>query len=187
MDNVFKGEQANSWLNVEGECELASSIGGLGEVDFDNANRGNPAYTKVKPTKPERHMVNPPGNTRMTFQPQGKVNSMLAFFNDTGRGASGHSAPYVDGKLSTRVKLDFGGFGLKFPLNLEDKLGTRNAERDDNKVSMDNDHAIYNSRGDGGRFARSTYFKSGPTVDPGLFAALRLFEVPIFDRSALVV
>ncbi|KAJ3454814.1 hypothetical protein MRS44_013414 [Fusarium solani] len=117
MDNVFKGEQANSWLNAEGECELASSIGGLGEVDFDNANRGNPAYTKVKPTKPERHMVNPSGNTRMTFQPQGKVNS----------------------------------------------------------------------RGDGGRFARSTYFKSGLTVDPGLFAALRLFEVPIFDRCALVV
>lgn len=104
MDNVFKGEQANSWLNVEGECELASSIGGLGEVDFDNANRGNPAYTKVKPTKPERHMVNPSGNTRMTFQPQGKVSSMLAFFNDADRGASGHSAPYFDGKLSTHPR-----------------------------------------------------------------------------------
>ncbi|KAJ3453409.1 hypothetical protein MRS44_017656 [Fusarium solani] len=125
MDNVFKSEQANSWLNVEGERELASSIGGLGDVDFDNANRA-----------------------------AGKVNSMLAFFNDTDRGASEHSAPYFDGKLSTRVKLDFGGFGLKFPLNLEDNLGTRNAERDDNKVSMDNDHAIYNSRGDGGRLVR---------------------------------
>ncbi|KAL6355112.1 hypothetical protein LRP88_11529 [Fusarium phalaenopsidis] len=187
MDNVFKGEQANSWLNVERKCKLASSTESFGKVNFNNANRGNPAYIKVKPTTPERHMVNPSGNTRMTFQLQGKVNSMLAFFNDTDRGASGHSAPYVDGKLSTCVKLDFGGFGLKFPLNLEDKLGTKNAKRDDNKVSMDNNHAIYNSRGDGGRFARSTYFKSGLTVDPVLFAALHLFEVTIFDRSALVV
>ena len=63
MDDVFKVEAANSWLKVEGECELTSSIGGRGEVDYDNANRGNPAYIKVKPTKPERRMLNPSGNT----------------------------------------------------------------------------------------------------------------------------
>ena len=75
---------------------------------------------------------------------------------------------------------------MNFPPNPVDKLGTRNAECDDKKFSIVNDHVIYNARGDGGRFALSTYFKSGLKADPGLFVALRLFEVPIFDVSALL-
>ena len=68
-------------------------------------------------------------------------------------GASGHSALYFDRKLSTRVNSDSGDFGVNFQPNPEDRLGTKNAKRDDNKVSMDNnnENVIYNSGGDAGR------------------------------------
>ncbi|KAH8661191.1 hypothetical protein BGZ61DRAFT_564258 [Ilyonectria robusta] len=111
----------------------------------------NPAYTKVNRTKLKGHMLNPSGNTWTTFQSYGKVDYMLASFNDTDGGASGHSAPYFDGKLSTRVISDFGGFNVNIRPNPEDKLGTRNVECGDNKVAMDNDNTIYNSGGSGGR------------------------------------
>ncbi|KAH7237832.1 hypothetical protein B0J15DRAFT_143082 [Fusarium solani] len=99
--------------------------------------------------------------------------------------ASGHSALYFDRKLSTRVNSDSGDFGVNFQPNPEDRLGTRNAEHDDNKVSMDNNNesAIYNSGGDAGRFALNTGFEFGLKVDPGLLSDLSLFEVPIIDIS----
>lgn len=39
MDSVFKIEQANGWLNVEGESDLTFSVRGVGDVDFDNADK----------------------------------------------------------------------------------------------------------------------------------------------------
>ncbi|KAJ4176103.1 hypothetical protein NW759_017564 [Fusarium solani] len=79
----------------------------------------------------------------------------------------------------TRIKSDFGGFNVNFPPNPEDKLGTKNAERDDNKVSMDNHKVTYNSGDDGGRFELSTDLKFGLKLSLGLFSDLRLFEVEL--------
>ncbi|KAH8669255.1 hypothetical protein BGZ61DRAFT_460648 [Ilyonectria robusta] len=183
MDNVFKVAQANGWLTVDGESDLTLSIGGVGETDLDNPDKGNQAYTKVKPTKLKGLTLNPSGNTWMTFQRYVKADYMLASFNDTDGGASSHSAPYFDGKLRTRVMSDFGDFDINFPPNPKDNLDTKNPERDDNKVSMDNGNVICNSRDDVGRYALSTSFKFGLMVDLGFFRDLRLFQVPIIDVS----
>ncbi|KAJ3454894.1 hypothetical protein MRS44_013494 [Fusarium solani] len=157
MDSELEIEQANIWLNVEEESDLTFSVRCIGDVDFD------PAYTKVKPTKLKARTLSPPGNTWMTFQP----------------------ALYFERKLSTRVNSDSGDFGANFQPNPEDRLDTRNAEHDDNKVSMDNNNesAIYNSGGDAGRFALNTDFEFGLKVDPGLLSDLSLFEVPIIDLT----
>ena len=74
------------------------------------------------------------------------------------------------------------------PPNPENGLGSRNVERDDNKVSMNNDNVICNYGGHDGKFALGTYFKLGLVVELGLFDDLRLFEVPVTDvRSTLAV
>lgn len=118
-------------------------------------------------------MLNPSGNTWTTSQPYGKVDYMLASFNDTDGGASGHSAPYFDGRLSTRVISDFGGFNVNIRPNSEDKLGTRNVECEDNNVAMDNDNTIYNSGDSGCRFVLSSYFIFGLQVGLVFFSNMR--------------
>ncbi|KAH6974060.1 hypothetical protein EDB80DRAFT_869397 [Ilyonectria destructans] len=86
----------------------------------------------------------------------------FASFNNTDASAASPSAPYFDGKLSIRMKSGFGDFNVSFLPNPEDKLGTRNVERDDNRVSVDNHNF-------------------GLKVSLGLFSDLRLFEVDTVD------
>ncbi|KAJ4218816.1 hypothetical protein NW757_014587 [Fusarium falciforme] len=82
-------------------------------------------------------------------------------------------------RRTDKTWMTFQPFNVNFPLNPEDKLGTKNAERDDNKVSMDNHKVIYNSGDDGGRLELSTDLKFGLKLSLGLFSDLRLFEVEL--------
>ncbi|KAH6953855.1 hypothetical protein BKA56DRAFT_625507 [Ilyonectria sp. MPI-CAGE-AT-0026] len=183
MDNVFDVKQANGWLNVEGESDLTLSFGGVGEVDFDKGNQGNPAYTSNKVVKLKGHTLNPSRNSVMTFEPYWNLDYMLASFNDLESSGSGASAPYFDGKLSTRIKSDFGGIDVNFPPNPEDKLGTRNVQRDNNRIALDNSNVIYNSGGSGGKLAMSTFFVFGIKIGLSLFGEKRRIEIPLIDMT----
>ncbi|KAH7120620.1 hypothetical protein EDB81DRAFT_666993 [Dactylonectria macrodidyma] len=184
MDDALDVKQANGWLKVDGESDLTFSIAGVGEVDFDKGNQGNPAYIDKKINKLKGHTLSPYGSSAMTFQPYWKLDYMLASFNDSDESGSGsESGPYFDGKISTRVKSDFGGFHLSFPPNPEDKLGTRNVERDSNRIAIDNDNVIYNSGGIGGRLAMGSYFTFGLKVGLRLFSDLRTIDVDLTDMS----
>ncbi|KAH6867367.1 hypothetical protein B0T10DRAFT_572385 [Thelonectria olida] len=162
MGNVFDVKQANGWLNV-----MESRI-----LHFPS---------EASPVKLKGHTLSPSGNSWLSFQPYYKIDYMLASFNDTAGGSGSPSAPYFDGKLSTRIKSDFGGFNVNFPPNPSDRLGTRNVDRENNRVSMGNDNVIYNSGSAGGRFALSTWLGFGLKIDLGLFSDRRHFEIPIID------
>ncbi|RSL51633.1 hypothetical protein CEP51_015172 [Fusarium floridanum] len=183
LRNILDVKQANGWLNVDGESDLNFSIGGVGEVDFDLAKKGNPTSTETKPVKLKGHTLHPSGNSWLSFQPYYKIDYTLASFNDTDGEAVSDSAPYFDGKLSTRIKSDFGGFNVNFPPNQSDKLGTRNVDRESNRVSMGNDNIIHNSGGAGGRFVLGAFLSFGLKIDLGLFSDRRHLNIPIIDMS----
>ncbi|KAL2683336.1 hypothetical protein Neosp_007806 [[Neocosmospora] mangrovei] len=182
LSNILNVKQANGWLNVDGESDLNFSIGGVGEVDFDLAKKGNPTSTETKPVKLKGHTLHPSGNSWLSFQPYYKIDYTLASFNDTNGEAGSDSAPYFDGKISTRIKSDFGGFNVNFPPNPSDKLGTRNVARESNRVSLGNDNIIYNSGGAGGRFALGAFLSFGVKIDLGLFKDRRHLNIPIIDN-----
>ncbi|KAI8659036.1 Chitinase [Fusarium keratoplasticum] len=183
LRNILDAKQANGWLNVDGESDLNFSIGGVGEVDFDLAKKGNPTSTETKPVKLKGHTLHPSGNSWLSFQPYYKIGYTLASFNDTDGEAGSDSAPYFDGKLSTRIKSDFGGFNVNFPPNPSDKLGTRNVARESNMVWLGNDNIIHNSGGAGGRFALGAFLSFGVKIDLGLFKDRCHRNIPIIDMS----
>ncbi|EXK80364.1 hypothetical protein FOQG_15146 [Fusarium oxysporum f. sp. raphani 54005] len=183
ITNAFDVEEANGWIEVEGEADLEFSVGGVGQVDLKRAGKGNPAMTENKPTKDGGHTLNPGGSTWITFQPYHKFDYKLASFNRTD-GTDSEYGPYFDGKLATRVTSDFGDFKVNFPPSEADKRGDRNGKRQSNSVSQGKNNTIYSSGGKGGRHLFEASQRFGLSVKLGIFTDRRHVEMDVADISA---
>ncbi|KAF9784244.1 hypothetical protein IL306_007712 [Fusarium sp. DS 682] len=182
ITNAFDIEEANGWIEVEGETDLEFSVGGVGQVDLKKAGKGNPAMTENKPTKDGGHTLNPGGSTWITFQPYHKFDYKLASFNRTD-GIDSEYGPYFDGKLATRVTSDFGDFKVNFPPSEADKRGDRNGKRQSNSVSQGKNNTIYSSGGKGGRHLFEASQRFGLSVKLGIFTDRRHVEMDVADIS----
>ncbi|KAG7415033.1 Killer toxin subunits alpha/beta [Fusarium oxysporum f. sp. rapae] len=182
ITNAFDVEEANGWIEVEGEADLEFSVGGVGQVDLKRAGKGNPAMTENKPTKDGGHTLNPGGSTWITFQPYHKFDYKLASFNRTD-GTDSEYGPYFDGKLATRVTSDFGDFKVNFPPSEADKRGDRNGKRQSNSVSQGKNNTIYSSGGKGGRHLFEASQRFGLSVKLGIFTDRRHVEMDVADIS----
>ncbi|KAF4336894.1 bacteriodes thetaiotaomicron symbiotic chitinase, partial [Fusarium beomiforme] len=180
LNDIFDVQEANGWLNIDGESDLTYSVGGVGQADVYKAGKGNPATTDRKPYKDKGHTLSPSSNNWISFQPYYKIDAALASFNTTAQ-TGFNTGPYFDGKLSTRVKSDFGGFNVNFPPNEDDERGSRNIDRESNHVSMDPDNVIYSSAGSEGRLQLQSIFQFGMKIDLGLFSDRRRLDIPLAD------
>ena len=159
-------KQANGWLKVKGEADLTFTVAGVGKIDLKRGGGSNPAYVDSRATRLDEHVIDAgPSGFGIIFRPYWRLNYMLGAFNDTEGGIHSPSGAYFDGKLSTRVKQDFGGYQVNFPPNPEDVAGSRNIDREDNQISITEDHnRIYNIGGSGGRIELSSDFHFGLDV-----------------------
>lgn len=154
--------QASGFLSVRGNTDLTFTVGGVGEVDLDKTNKGNPATTKEKTTRQKETSVDAgDGGTNIDLSPYYTINYSFGSFNDTGGGSGSPSGPYFDGKLSTRVISDFGDFNAYFPATKEDRLRIKDEDRLKNKISIPDDDVIHNTSSKGGRISMGTFVKFG--------------------------
>ncbi|KAI8244852.1 glycosyl hydrolase family 18 [Colletotrichum sp. SAR 10_96] len=161
-DQKLDVSQASGFLSVRGSTGLTFTIGGVGEVDLDKTNKGNPATTKEKTTRQKETSVDAgDGGTNIDLSPYYTINYSFGSFNDTGGGSGSPSGPYFDGKLSTRVTSDFGDFNAYFPATKEDRLRIKDEDRLKNKISIPDDDVIHNTSSKGGRISMGTFVKFG--------------------------
>lgn len=78
---------------------------------------------------------------------------MLTSINGTEDSNFQDSAVFFDGRLRARVESDLGSFQAFYPPNDADKLGSRNKEREINKISIPKDNDLHTSFGTGGQIA----------------------------------
>ncbi|KAM0553403.1 hypothetical protein ACHAPJ_007417 [Fusarium lateritium] len=182
LTNIFDVEEANGWLNVNGESDLEFSVGGVGQVDLKKAGKGNPASTDTKRVPDGGHRLTPSDNTWISFQPYHKFDYELAVFNGSNTGSS-DSGPYFDGKLTAAVKIDYGGFDVNYPPKPDDKRGDRNTNRKRNVISQAKDNVVYSSSRAGGRHMFQAIHTFGMAVKLGMFSERRLVEIPVADIS----
>lgn len=164
---------------------MTFTAGGVGEVNTKNLNEGHPAWTEAVPMRQGGHWIHG-GRTGVSInlQPYYKVDYSIAAYNDTEPTSGSPSGPTFDGKLSARVKSDFGDFQAVFPPDYADDYGTRNDDRRRNEISIPDGNVIHRTTGEGGRLLMAAAFTFGLKVDLGIFGDLFSRQYALPDVSA---
>ncbi|RSM03030.1 hypothetical protein CEP52_007639 [Fusarium oligoseptatum] len=131
-------KQANGFIKVLGQTDLVFGIGGMGRLDIDQAGQGNPVHKTVPTNWLEGHTVRA-GSWwgSLHVNPYIDREYQMATSNSIEGGATVavDNAATFNGRLTTRVKTDFGNFAATFPDTLDEK-DLKLAEKNHKKAEM---------------------------------------------------
>jgi chitinase len=164
VEDGFEVHQANGMIQIGGQTDLNYVIGGIGEVDIDKANQGNPAIFAEEPHELDGHVVTA-GAASLTITPYYQFRWQFATFGDLSGGTgTENSTATFNGMGNTRIISDLGHITANFPVKDQD-VGSQNDNRDKNRISIDrDDNFIYSTNDEGSRIAVGTYVVLGLKV-----------------------
>lgn len=154
--------EANGFIKVEGQSDLEFAVGGIGELDINKANRGNPATSEFGMQREyEGHEVSYgdlSGN--LTFIPYFDVKYLMATSEGLETILPNATAAF-NGRLRTRVVSDFGDFVANFPLPEDSEVGSQNDHRNSNQIEVFSDNVLYGSTENGSQIVLGTEINFG--------------------------
>lgn len=111
-----------------------------------------------------------------TFRPYYKIDHKIGTFNGTDYDLT-DSGMSFNGRLSARVKSDFGRFQANFPIQDHSDNNRFGDKREKTQIELDSDNVLYGTMNNGGAITLGTQITFGMNMEFALFGNLFHFNI----------
>ncbi|KXH58059.1 chitinase [Colletotrichum salicis] len=154
-DESLDVSQAGGLLSVTGLIDPILTVGGIGEVDLDKTNIGNPVSTSEKGVKHRETSVDAgDGGTDIDLSPSYTINYSVGPFNDMDGERRDPQRRLLRWKSPKRVSALIPATSTpSFPTTKGDKVRINEQSRLKSKIFIPEDNVLYVTAGLGGRIS----------------------------------